>query len=277
MRDAPVALAVASGLVALLNPCSFSLLPAYIARFMGDMSADTPVERRMLGALSTAAGMTAGFVTVFTAIGVVVGPVSQRLARALPWLTIAIGAALVGAGVMVLAGRSVAVRFAIPLIGAERTIRSSVLYGVTFAMSSLSCTIGPFLAVTSFALRQSAIGGLVTYAAYAAGMGIGVTALAVITVAVGRRVRPWGFLRSIARPSGGLLLVAGGLYAIWYGRWELAVFRGNLSTDPLVRAIEQARTSAVQFVVGFGAPRMAFALLAVTAAVAAVALLRENR
>ncbi len=277
MRDAPVVLAVASGLVALLNPCSFSLLPAYIARFIGDMPVDTPVERRMLGALSTASGMTAGFVAAFTAIGVVVGPVSQRFARSLPWLTIVIGAALVGAGVMVLAGRSVAVRLPIPLGGAERTIRSSFLYGVTFALSSLSCTIGPFLAVTSFALRQSTVGGLVTYAAYATGMGIGVTALAVITATIGRRVRPWGFLRRIARPSAGLLLVAGGLYAVWYGRWELAVFGGNLSTDPVVRAVEQARTSAVRFVVGFGAPRMAIALVGVTAAVAAVALLRENR
>ena len=53
-------------------------------------------------------------------------------------------------------------------------------YGLSYAIASLSCTVGPFLAVTATAFRGGSIlAGLLVYAAYAAGFTLVVGALAV--------------------------------------------------------------------------------------------------
>ena len=58
-------------------------------------------------------------------------------------------------------------------------------------------------------------------------------------------------LRSLARYSlraGGLLMIVAGAYAAWYGRWELGVYAGDLSSDPLVRQGEAVRSAIVRWV-----------------------------
>ena len=53
-------------------------------------------------------------------------------------------------------------------------------YGVGYAVASLSCTIGPFLAVTGSSLRTgSLLDGVLVYVAYAAGITLVVGVLAV--------------------------------------------------------------------------------------------------
>ena len=53
-------------------------------------------------------------------------------------------------------------------------------YGVGYAVASLSCTIGPFLAVTGAAFRGGPVlDGLMIYLAYAGGFGLLVGVLAV--------------------------------------------------------------------------------------------------
>ncbi len=55
-------------------------------------------------------------------------------------------------------------------------------YGLTYAVASLSCTVGPFLAVISTTFKQgSIVSGVLAFIAYGAGMAVtvGVAALAV--------------------------------------------------------------------------------------------------
>nr|BFE70981.1 hypothetical protein GCM10020092_042820 [Actinoplanes digitatis] len=62
-----------------------------------------------------------------------------------------------------------------------------VLFGMAYALASLGCAIGPFLAIVVSSLRAGSIGeGVALFVSYAAGMGlvIGVTALAVALVRV---------------------------------------------------------------------------------------------
>src|ERR1700742_1829397 len=95
-------------------------------------------------------------------------------------------------------------------------------YGVGYAIASLSCTIGPFLAVTGAAFRGGpVVQSLLIYLAYVAGMALVIGVLAVATalasVAVverARRVLPY-----VNRISGALLVLAG-LYVGYYGVYE---------------------------------------------------------
>ena len=64
------------------------------------------------------------------------------------------------------------------------------------------------------------------------------------------------------------MILAGG-YAIWYGRWELAVYDGDLSTDPLIDTMEDVRLWIVTFIENVGAGRLiAITVVTVVAVVA---------
>jgi hypothetical protein len=149
---------------------------------------------------------------------------------------------LVGLGISLARGKELQAH--IPKLnkgGRDGTLPSMFLYGVSYAVASLSCTIGPFLAVTSTTFRSSnLISGVGVFVAYALGMGLVVTAL---TVAVAlAKAGLVGRLRQampyVSRASGYLLIVAGA-YVAWYGWFEVRTLNGGDGQDPVIeRALE---------------------------------------
>ena len=190
-------------------------------------------------ALRCTAALTAGYVAVFGAFGLVLAPLTSQLLPRLPWLTVVFGLALLAMGVWLLAGRS------LPTPGkgmrAPRltgSAASMVLFGMAYAIASLGCAIGPFLAIVVSSLRAgSIVEGVALFVSYAAGMGlvIGVTALAVALVrvsAVSRLRRAAAFVPRF----GGAVLIVAGAYVAYYGSYELRLVK-NLRTsgqDPVV-------------------------------------------
>jgi len=230
----PYALALAAGTVAALNPCGFAMLPAYLTMLIsGEADRASALRRATVMTLS----MTAGFVAVFGAFGLVAVPLALSLERYLPWATVVIGIALVLAGAWLLAGRHVSLRLPRLRGGApDRSALGMVGYGVAYATASLSCTIGPFLAILTSTTRTSGtLPGILVLVTYGLGMAlvVGVLAFAVAlardaVVARVRRVLPY-----VDRLSGALLVVAG-LYVAWYGWYEIRVFSGATTSDPVV-------------------------------------------
>jgi cytochrome c biogenesis protein CcdA len=155
-------LAFAAGLVAALNPCGFAMLPAYLALVVRgeDTSRRTAVAR----AVTATAAMALGFIAVFTGFGLLTVSVASTVQRYLPYVTTAIGIGLVALGVWLLAGREFT-----PLRPLARGVRGAPTarlgsmfgYGVSYAIASVSCTVGPFLAVTAAGLRSGSVVGAV--------------------------------------------------------------------------------------------------------------------
>lgn len=265
-----VSLALTAGMLAALNPCAFSLLPAYLGWFIRTDTNSRPATRA-LRAMRTAAAMTAGFLATFTVVGLVLNAVAARLGQRLPWVTITIGALVAVTGLVgVLGGIAPKLPIRPPSFTPRRHPVQVALFGVVYAVASLSCTIGPFLAVTSVATRDSAGAAVATYAAYGLGMGIIITVLSASVAAtrrnptlIARRVAP------LLPRLGGLLMVAAGLYAVWYGRWELRVYAGDLRTDPIVRSVESIRLSLIDTIHRIGAERI---LVVTTVALIVVAV-----
>lgn len=235
-------LAFGAGLVAALNPCGFALLPAYLALVVrGERTGWWIAVGRALAATTA---MTLGFLAVFGTFGLLTVAVSVTVQRYLPYATIAIGIALVALGVWLLLGRRLAVLSPVALTGGSRwaptaRIGSMVGYGVGYAIASLSCTIGPFLAVTGAAYRGGQIlDGLMIYLAYPAGFGllVGVLAIAVALTRSALIDRVRRILPYVNRISGALLVVVG-LYVGYYGLYEVRLFdlHGGPS-DPVVAA-----------------------------------------
>ncbi len=272
MSQAPLALAFAAGMVASFNPCGFSLLPAYIGMFVAGDNANAGVETRIARAVAVAAAVSVGFVAVFSGAGFVLDRLASSAQAQLPWVTIAIGAVLVVAGIATTAGWKPRLAIAAPQLGGKGNgVVSMVGYGVTYAIASLSCTLGPFLAVTGAALNQSAVAGFATYVSYALGMGT-----IILAISIAAAITRTGFTNKVrlvsryANRVGGILMVVAGGYAVWYGRWELAVYNGNLNDDPIVRRGEDVRLWFVSLISNYGALRLASMVLAV--ALAAVAI-----
>lgn len=230
-----LALALAAGLVAAFNPCGFALLPSYLALLLAGPGG-------LRRALRLSAAMTAGFVTVFGSFGLLISLVAAPLQRYLPWATIVIGIALLLLGVWLLAGRELLVR--VPHLkagGPAGSFAALYGYGASYAVASLSCTIGPFLAVTGLASGTgNVLDGLAAFVAYALGMGLIVAVLSLL-VAFAREaavLRLRRLLPYVSRASGALLLAAG-LYVTYYGWYELRVLDGAAADDPVVRAFAE--------------------------------------
>jgi cytochrome c biogenesis protein CcdA len=235
-----VGLGFAAGLVAAVNPCGFAMLPAYLLLVVrGEQNSKRTSLLGGVGrALGATAGMALGFFTVFGVFGALTISAATTVQRYLPYATVVIGVVLVALGIWLLSGRELTVLTPRPLgpRWAPKQQGSRIVgmygYGISYAIASLSCTIGPFLAVTAAGLRSgSIVTGVSIYLAYVAGLTlvVGVLAVAAATASSAladrlRRILP--FINRI----GGALLVLVGLYVGYYGLYELRLL--NTAADP---------------------------------------------
>ncbi len=270
MTETPYALALAAGLVAALNPCGFALLPAYLAMVVAADDDGSSLAR----ALRMTAAMSIGFVAVFGAFGAVVVPLTLSLERYLPWATIVIGLGLVVGGGWHLAGREM--RLPLPRLRGGAPAGSTVSmvgYGAAYAIASLSCTVGPFLAILATTTRTGGVvEGLAVVGVYGLGMGLVVGVLAV-AVALAREAvvtRTRRLLPYVNRLSG-LLLVLAGAYVTYYGWYELRVFDGADPTDPVVDAARNVQGRLAQLVGDTGATTLVVVLVCLVLAAVVVA------
>ena len=245
MLNGPFALALTAGMAATVNPCGFALLPAYLSAFVGldDGTARTTAVAR---GMKVSLVLTAGFITVFGIFGLVISGVASELQRYLPWATIVIGIGLVGLGVYLLTGRQIMLN--IPKLqkgGSDGTLLSMFLFGVSYAVASLSCTIGPFLAVTSTTFRnENYLSGVMVFVLYGLGMGLVVSVLTMaVALAKDGMVARFRSLLPKMNMIAGVLLVIAGLYVAYYGYYEVQLFffDGGLD-DPVIDAGESVQS-----------------------------------
>ncbi|SFB95153.1 cytochrome c biogenesis CcdA family protein [Streptomyces aidingensis] len=280
MDGVPFALAFTAGMLAAVNPCGFALLPAYLGLFVGGAGQQGDGAAGRAGALRRAAvatgAMTAGFTLVFGAFGLVVSPLALSVERWLPWVTVVIGALLLATGGWLLTGRELGM--ALPKAGPAgrnptESARGMAVFGVSYAIASLSCTVGPFLAITATAFRGSNVPGVITvFLAYAGGMGAVVGVLTLGAALSRQAVATWlrRALPYVTRVSGALLLVAGG-YIAYYGWYEIRLLNGELAgDDPVIRWATGVQGDLTRLVNDLGPWRVGAALAVLLAATAAV-------
>jgi cytochrome c biogenesis protein CcdA len=234
-------LAFAAGLVAALNPCGFAMLPAYLTFVVTGDAEDRPAA--VGRALAATVAMTLGFIAVFGIFGALTVSLASTVQRYLPAVTVLVGVGLIAVGGWLLAGRDIRIPLPKALTPDTRWAPTARLgsmfgYGIGYAVASLSCTVGPFLAVTGSAARTASITGLIAvYATYAAGFALIVGTLAVAAAftssALATRLRR--VLPAVHRIGGALVLVVG-LYVTYYGIYELRLFNAGGNPDDAVVA-----------------------------------------
>ncbi|RFD25375.1 hypothetical protein MUBE_09695 [Mycobacterium uberis] len=230
MDQGLVGLAFAAGLVAALNPCGFAMLTAYLLLVVRGQPKRPQSIGAFCRALAATVEMSLGFLTVFGLFGALTISAASTVQRYLPYTIIVIGIVLVAFGVWLLSGRELITLtpHSFGALWAPNPSRMASMYGygVSYAVASLSCTIGPFLAVTAAGFRGgSIVGSVVIYLAYVAGLTLVVGVLAIAaamasSALAGRLRRILPFINRII----GALLVLVGLYVGYYGLYELRLF-----------------------------------------------------
>jgi cytochrome c biogenesis protein CcdA len=149
-------------MVSTVNPCGFSMLPAYLSLYLGvrhDGNASRHFIFRGGKALLIGTVVTLGFMILFSFFGAILWAGGYFLMKYLPWLGLFVGATLAGLGLFLLAGKSI--HTALParlanLIGTPESqgFKTYFLFGIAYGMASLGCTLPVFMVVVGSAMKS---------------------------------------------------------------------------------------------------------------------------
>lgn len=231
------------GLVASINPCAFVLLPTYLMYFLG-MEGVQPGDQRasVRRAIVVSGAVSAGFLSVFVAVGVLSEYVTGWIESNAKYATVVIGVGFVVLGVAMFGGYRLP--FSTPRVGRIGGDRDTVVamagYGVAYAITSISCTL-PLFSTTLFGnVQQGGWGsGVANVVAYGAGMALVVTALTIALAAANTSL-----LRVLRAGSqhvhriAAAFVVLSGLYLVYYF-WVVDV---NESSSGVTDRIDDLRT-----------------------------------
>ena len=223
---APLGFAFAAGMVATVNPCGFAMLPAYLGLYLGTSEkseAQRSAVQSVMRSLFIGTVVTSGFVLLFGVTGVVINLGARSIVDVIPWLGLAIGVLLTLAGAWMLAGGELysglagraAARIGDP---GHVSIRGYFLFGLSYGIASLSCTLPIFLVVvaTTFAV-DGALDALSQFVLYALGMGL---VIMVLTVSMGlfKGVMVTGLRKALPyiHPVSAVLMIVAGSYIVYY-------------------------------------------------------------
>jgi cytochrome c-type biogenesis protein len=262
-------LSLLAGALAAFNPCGFVLLPAYLTSLVLSGDEGERKSSMYLRAIRFSLGMTVGFIGVFGGFALVVAPIAGSLEKFLPIITIIVGVALLSLAIPLILGKTIFFRkLSNPNIAPKKNWLSQVGYGVTFALVSLSCTVGPFLAITAAAIGTKNPFKIISiFITYALGMGIIVLTLSLFVATAETRI--FAIIRRsqglIGRVSGVFLLVVAA-YEIWYGYYEIRILSGRAISDPIITFASGIQSRITQIVAGLGVPFLISLLVLLTLA-----------
>lgn len=264
-----ISLAFLAGVLAAFNPCGFALLPAYLGSII--LTEDGSPKRWSQNgrAMKFSLGMTIGFIGVFGSFALVLTSFAGSVAKFLPLATVLIGIFLIVISSTLILKKSLILKkiFNPNMAPTQRWV-SQVGYGVSFALASLSCTIGPFLAITAAAIQGRNFFGILTlFISYSFGMGSVVLMLALL-VAAART----GFIHKLRGSQGGISVVSGyllflvGIYEVWYGWFEIRVFRGMSTSDPIISFASRIESKVIQWISHLGTGSLLAAIVLILTA-----------
>jgi cytochrome c-type biogenesis protein len=235
------------GMVATVNPCGFVLLPTYLMYFLGleasrakegpGSAGRSDAERATVRrALLVGGAVTGGFMAVFVVVGSVTSWFTSWMVANSKYVTGIAGAVFVVLGVAMLFGFKPS--FAAPGLASvgqrDRTVRSMFVYGVVYAVVSLSCTLVLFIPLLFD--RDGWAAGVVNGAAFALGMGLLVTALTVsLAVANHALLRVLRSAMQHIQLLAAAFLLLSGVYLLYYF-WVVDV---NEDSGALTEAVER--------------------------------------
>jgi len=270
-----LALAYGLGMLALVSPCGFMMLPAFLAYNLSDSETGGRTVSRLGRGLGAGLLVSVGFASVFFAAGLLIAVGLRSVTEAVPWFSVVIGAGLIVMGLAMLAGRRVALRLNTGMVKQATPPGGGHLvgFGGAYALAQLGCGMGSLLALVGTGMASSsALGTVTVFAAFGVGCTTVLVMLAASTALMSdvlvRNIR--SALPAVARFSGAVLAVTG-VYLIAY--WAPALNGGSSSNTWASRLVHEWSASTRHFVSGNEAT---LTVVAVVIALVSVGMLRHS-
>jgi len=217
--------AFAAGLASAVNPCGFAMLPAYLGLYLGSgvSGEGAGPARQLVQAFLVGAAVTAGFVVLFGIAGSVIGLGASFVVSYIPWIGLVIGIVLTITGAWLIGGGKLYTGIAAQAasrIGdpGQVSVKGYFLFGISYGIASLSCTLPIFLAVLGLTAADAGVlKTLTNFLLFALGMGVVIMALT-LGIAFFRTAMVGGLRKALPyiQPIGYWLMVAAGAYIIFY-------------------------------------------------------------
>jgi len=222
--DVSILFAFTAGTVAAFNPCGAAMFPAYVGFHLSKSSSSLSPFFILIKGLFIGFTLTIGFVVVFGVFGILMALGFRLFGSLLPFIGLAIGTSIFLTGLwLLLTKRSLAVNvFGDLSFGSFRGINQTFMFGIAYALASLSCALPVFLSAVGIVVGSgvSVVGVanvVVGSLAYSLGMGL---IMMSVTVSVlyfeDATQRLVGILIPYVELIGKLSMVVAGAYIIVY-------------------------------------------------------------
>jgi cytochrome c biogenesis protein CcdA len=218
-RLLPIGFAFSAGMVASVNPCGVVMLTTYAFQRMGEARQKT-AGRQVLESIAHTLAITLSFVIIFLGVGSLIAAGSQALLDYFPLAGLLIGVVMAVVGTWLFVKRkTLSLNLAVLQSSGEKlSVWSDLLFGLSYAVASLSCTLPIFLVVAGNALSAGDFrSAVVQFGAYALGMGTVVLVVVLGAVLFKRALARWlrGVTPFVHRLSS-LFLAGAGVYIVIY-------------------------------------------------------------
>jgi cytochrome c-type biogenesis protein len=205
-----LAFAFSAGVFTLFSPCSYALLPGYISYYLG---AKFGAVKALTGGLAC----TLGLITVFAAIGALASSLGELVPQIIPLLDIAAGVILIAMGL----GNLLDLKTPFISLNIGPSKKQGLLglytYGIVYGLAGVGCSAPIFISVLFYSMSKGLAQGILTFIAYALGMGTPLIATTLIlSQTKDYMIQRINMATEKLRRASGAILVAVGLYLIYY-------------------------------------------------------------
>ncbi len=200
-----------TGVLALLSPCGYPMLPGYIAYYLG---------LETTGKTASLAGVacTLGLLSVFSMIGILTSIIGGFMSPYMSSVGLIAGILVIFMGISILVGLRLPM-FRIQIKAPKRRgLLGIYLYGVAYGLANLGCTAPIFFSILFYAVTiRGVFGGVITFLVYSIGMSLPLI-LTTILIAKTKDLlikRILNLMPRIQKVSGIILIILG-CYLIYF-------------------------------------------------------------
>ncbi len=268
----PLALALTAGVIVAFNPCGFAMLPAYMGYFVGNSAAEgeRPLAYRLVRAAKVAGVVTLGFVTVYGTLGLLASQLLSSIKEVVPFVSIGVGVALAILGAVMLRGYEPKLSFLkVGAIDQGKGLRSLYVFGLSYAVVSLSCGFAGFSGVVVSTLRDGSVfGAAATYLTFSLGMGL-VLMVLTLAAALAQQTVARSMKRALPYVNrvSGLFLIVAGAYVAFYGYWSYRIQTDDAIAGGPVLWVERWSASISSWLLELSTATIVTTVIAVAAVV----------
>ena len=218
--------AFSAGVVSAVNPCGFAMLPAYLGLYMSTSIYEkdsTHYGKMILKGLFIGCCVGLGVLSLFLFVGLITGFALNFIRSIMEWVGLLLGVGLITIGIWLMNGGRLYTSLTARIgqsIGnpTQISLKGFFLFGVSYGVASLSCTLPIFLSVVGINLNGSSIyDSMMQFALYGAGMGSMILFVTLsMAILKGVMIRYIKLALPYVERIGFFLVVLSGMYIVFY-------------------------------------------------------------